>query len=164
MIGFSTYPANRSARFGRRLRTRLGLATPAGTPFPHNPAESAMIQQILSDHRVFACHGDIYDSFNFDGDRNRSSLGDAIVVELVDRFAKEVGEKVELPPACIAGLREIDNLRPTFIIPVWVDSLLKRTCPDTSLQLKVKEIWDGLVDHLLSLDFVRKRHSFFHLL
>ena len=161
---FFHLPGEPFSQIRQTIADALGLATPAGTPFPHNPAESAMIQQILSDHRVFACHGDIYDSFNFDGDRNRSSLGDAIVVELIDRFAKEVGEKLELPPACIAGLREIDNLRPTFIIPVWVDSLLKRTCPDTSLQLKVKEIWDGLVNHLLSLDFVRKRHSFFHLL
>jgi UDP-2,3-diacylglucosamine pyrophosphatase LpxH len=141
----------------------MGLVTPANAPFPHDPTESAPIQQIYSDHRVFARHGDIYDPFNYEGDRNRSSLGDAIVVELVDRFAMEVGQKVNLPKLCVAGLREIDNLRPTFVIPVWVDSLLKRTCPDTSLQMKVKEVWDGLVDHFLGLDFVHKHHSFFHL-
>jgi UDP-2,3-diacylglucosamine pyrophosphatase LpxH len=141
----------------------MGLATPANAPFPHDSSESAPIQQIYSDHRVFARHGDIYDPFNYEGDRNRSSLGDAIVVELVDRFAMEVGQKVNLPKLCVAGLREIDNLRPTFVIPVWVDSLLKRTCADTSLQMKVKEVWDGLVDHLLGLDFVHKHHSFFHL-
>jgi UDP-2,3-diacylglucosamine pyrophosphatase LpxH len=141
----------------------MGLATPSNAPFPHDPSESAPIQQIYSDHRVFARHGDIYDSFNYDGDRNRSSLGDAIVVELVDRFAMEVSQKVNLPAPCVAGLREIDNLRPTFIIPVWVDSLLKRTCPDTRLQMQVKEVWDGLVDDFLGLDFVHKHHSFFHL-
>jgi UDP-2,3-diacylglucosamine pyrophosphatase LpxH len=141
----------------------MGLATPPNEPFPHDPSESVPIQQLYHDHRVFARHGDIYDSFNYDGDRNRSSLGDAIVVELVDRFAMQVSEKVPLPAACLAGLREIDNLRPTFAIPVWVDSLLQRTCPDTRLQMQAKEVWDGLVDHLLGLDFVHKQHSFFHL-
>jgi len=141
----------------------MGLTTPANAPFPHDPSESAPIQQIYSEHRVFARHGDIYDSFNYDGDRNKSSLGDAIVVELVDKFAMQVSQEVNLPAACVAGLREIDNLRPTFVIPVWVDSLLKRTCPDTGLQMQVKAVWDGLVDYLLGLDFVRKHHSFFHL-
>ena len=110
----------------------MGLATPANVPFPHDPSESAPIQLIYCDHRVLARHGEIYDAFNYEGDRNRSSLGDAIVVELVDRFAMEVGQKVNLPGPCVAGLREIDNLRPTIAIPVWIDSLLKRTCPDTS--------------------------------
>lgn len=145
------------------IMNAMGLETPANAPFPHDPSDSATIQQIYSDHRVLARHGDVYDPFNYDGDRNESSLGDAIVVELVDRFAMEVSQKVALPAPCVAGLREIDNLRPTFVIPVWVDSLLKRTCPDTSLQMKVKEVWDGLVDQLLALDFVHKHHSFFHL-
>ena len=143
----------------------IGLETTTDAPFPHDPAESAEIQKIYADHRVFARHGDIYDPFNYEGDRNRSSLGDVIVVELVDRFSMVVREQMGgiLPKATIDGLKEIDNLRPTFVIPVWVDSLLKRTCPDTSLQRKVKDVWDGLVDDLLKLDFVHKHHSFFHL-
>jgi hypothetical protein len=145
------------------IRNAVGLETPPNPPFPHDPGESTAIQQIFSNHRVFARHGDIYDSFNYDGDRNRSSLGDAIVVELVDKFAMQVTQKVNLPARCAAGLKEIDNLRPTFVIPVWLDSLLKRTCPDTALQMQVKKVWDDLVDHLLGLDFVRKHHSFFHL-
>jgi UDP-2,3-diacylglucosamine pyrophosphatase LpxH len=143
----------------------LGLETPSNEPFPHDPAESSAIQPIYRDHRVFARHGEIFDAFNYDGERNKSSLGDAIVVELVVRFSTEVKSKLgtALPASCINGLKEIDNLRPTFVIPVWVDSLLRRTCPDTGLQMKVKGIWDGLVDELLKQDFVQKHHSFFHL-
>ena len=143
----------------------LGLETPWNTPFPHDPSESLAIGKVYGDHRVFARHGDIYDPFNYDGDRNKSSLGDAIVVNLVDRFSMMVNAELGnvLPKVCIEGLKEIDNLRPTFVIPVWVDSLLKRTCPDTHLQMKVEEIWDELADELLKLNFVQNHHSFFHL-
>jgi UDP-2,3-diacylglucosamine pyrophosphatase LpxH len=160
---FFHLPGDPYDKMRKTIVDAMGLATSATVPFPHDPSESPSIQQIYSDHRVFARHGDIYDAFNYDGDRNRSSLGDAIVVELVDRFAMQVGQKVSLPGPCLAGLREIDNLRPTFVIPVWIDSLLKRTCPDSSLQMKVKDVWDGLVDNFLALDFVNKHHSFFHL-
>jgi len=143
----------------------IGLETPESAPFPHDPSESEALLGIYRDHQLFARHGDIYDPFNFEGDRNKSSLGDVIVVELVDRFAVTVKEQLgtALPPACVDGLKEIDNLRPTLVIPVWVDGLLRRTCPDTTLQLKVKGIWDKLVDDLLKLDFVQKHHSFFHI-
>jgi len=143
----------------------IGCATPAGSPFPHDPYESGAIRQIYESHRVYARHGDIYDSFNFAGNRDESSLGDAVVVELVDRFAmtvkKELGNR--LPPAAIDGLKEIDNLRPTVIIPAWVDGLLRKTCPDPALQKKVTEIWKDLVDQLVRLDFVRHSHGHFHL-
>jgi len=143
----------------------IGLENPSNIPFPHDPLESDAIQQIYGDHHVFARHGDTFDPFNYEGDRNRSSLGDAVVVELVDRFSMTVQNKLSgvLPRATIDGLKEIDNLRPTFIIPAWVDGLLKKTCPDRHLQLEVKGVWDHLVDELLALDFVRKHHSFFHL-
>lgn len=152
-------------RIRHMIYDALGLETPWDTPFPHDPTESAVLPQIYSEHGLFARHGDIFDPFNFDGDRNKSSLGDVIVVELVARFSMLVKDQLGdvLPKACIDGLKEIDNLRPTFVIPVWVDGLLKRTCPDTSRQMKVKQIWDGLVDDLLKLEFVQKHHTFFHL-
>lgn len=147
------------------IANAMGLATPATTPFPHDPNESETIRKIYDEHRVLARHGDIFDPFNYEGDRNTSSLGDAIVVEVVDRFSMLVKEELGgvLPAACIDGLKEIDNVRPTLMIPVWVDGLLQRTCPDTSLQKKVKGVWDKLVDDLLGLDFIQKHHSFFHL-
>ncbi len=143
----------------------IGLENPAAEPFPHDPGESSAIQQIYRDHQVFARHGDIFDPFNYDGDRNKSSLGDAIVVDLIDKFAATVRSQLGsvLPKRCIDGLNEIDNLRPMSVIPVWVDSLLKRTCPDTALQMQVKKLWDDLVDQLLGLKFVQGHHSFLHL-
>ncbi len=149
----------------KKIVDALGLNNSPDAPFPHDPEESPPIMRALSQHAVYARHGDTYDPFNYDQDRNKSSLGDAIVVELVDRFAMTVREQMRnvLPKACLDGLNEIDNLRPTFIIPVWVDSLLRRTCPDGALRNQVKAQWDQLVDELLKVKFVQGHHSFFHI-
>jgi UDP-2,3-diacylglucosamine pyrophosphatase LpxH len=143
----------------------IGCENPATSPFPHDPYESDTIRRICEEHGVFARHGDIFDPFNFAGNRDSSSLGDAVVVELVDRFAMVVKAELggDLPPACIDGLKEIDNLRPTVIIPVWIDDLLHKTCPNAKLQMKVRDIWDRMVDSLIELDFVQTHHSRLHL-
>jgi UDP-2,3-diacylglucosamine pyrophosphatase LpxH len=148
-----------------RLRTtlaeKLALANPANQPFPHDPAESEPILETMRRHKILARHGDIYDPFNFEEDRNTSSLGDAITVELVGRFAEEVQRELgaELAPATIAGLREIDNIRPSLLAPVWIDGLLERTCAVPAQRKKVKMIWDRLTDRFLALDFVRSRDT-----
>ena len=144
---------------------KMGLANRADTPFPHDPSESAILQRIYEEHRVFARHGDMYDPFNYEHDRNASSLGDAIVVELLNRFPEEVRKQMGkvLPEECTNGLKEIDNVRPLLVVPVWIDGLLRRTCPDPSMAKTVKQIWDKLADDFLHLDFVRKRDAVFNL-
>ncbi len=141
----------------------IGLKNPRGTPFPHDPAEWPELLQIYQAHRVFARHGDIYDAFNFEGNRNASSLGDAIVVELLNRFPAVVAEKMgdQLSKACLAGLREIDNVRPLLIIPVWIDGLLRTTCTSEQCD-QVKHIWDQMVDAFLKVPFVQQHRSIFH--
>ena len=143
----------------------MGLANNPEKPFAHDPGESRMIMKILDDHNVFARHGDIYDPFNYEEDRNASSLGDAIVVELLNRFPKEVVKQLgdELPKECLDGIKEIDNVRPLLLIPVWIDALLDKTCsghPDLAKQ--VKEIWNNLADDFLKLPFVTKRDKWWN--
>jgi hypothetical protein len=146
-----------------RVINALGLKNGPG-PFPHDPAEYPPIESVYKEHEFFARHGDIYDRMNFEGDRNASSLGDAVVTDIVDRFAVEVKKRCgnSVPDATIQGLKEIDNVRPLMLIPAWIDGLLKRTCPDESQQSAVKGVWDDLVDDFLSLDFVRARSSYFN--
>jgi hypothetical protein len=43
----------------------IGL-TPASTAFPHDPAESPLLQEVYREHSVFARHGDIFDPSNFE--------------------------------------------------------------------------------------------------
>ena len=136
----------------------LGLENPHTSPFPHDPFESPLLEQIYRDHRVFARHGDIFDPTNFEHSRDASSLGDAIVIELLDTFGIAVREQLgnRLPGACDAGLKEIDNVRPISMIPIWVDGLLTNTCTP-ELAGEIKSIWNTLVHKFMDLDFVRER-------
>jgi len=141
-----------------RIVDALGLQNSASIPFPHEPFESALIEQIYRDHKVFARHGDIFDPSNFEHDRDASSLGDVIVIELLDKFGMAVRDHLgsRLPDACDAGLREIDNVRPLSMIPIWVDGLLSNTC-SPELAKEIKTIWNDLVHRFLHLDFVKAR-------
>jgi hypothetical protein len=156
---FYHLPGARYDEIRRKMCQSLGLADPADQPFPHDPSDSERLSACFEEHRVVARHGDIFDSFNFEGDRNASSLGDAIVIELLNRFPAEVELQLgdELPLECRQGLKEIDNVRPVLIVPMWVAGLLRRTCPDKKLAGKVKAIWDQCADGFLGLDFVRRR-------
>ena len=142
----------------------MGLANDFTVGFPHDPEESVELARVLREHEVLARHGDIYDPFNFAEDRDTSSLGDCIVVELLNRFPLAVNDLMgpELPQACLDGLRELDNVRPLLAIPIWIDALLQRTGVGRRQVRNVKRIWDGLVDDFLRLDFVRDRDSFFN--
>ena len=62
----------------------MGLANDSTAGFPHDPEESVELARVLREHEVLARHGDIYDPFNFAEDRDASSLGDCIVVELLN--------------------------------------------------------------------------------
>lgn len=136
----------------------IGLENSPTIPFPHEPFESQVLEKIYRDHRVFARHGDIFDSSNFEHSRDASSLGDAIVVELLDKFGVVVRERLgsRLPDQCAAGLKEIDNVRPLSIIPIWVEGLLSNTCTPALAQ-EIKHIWNELVHEFLELDFVKTR-------
>ena len=136
----------------------IGLENFPSIPFPHEPFESQVLEKIYRDHRVFARHGDIFDPSNFEHSRDASSLGDAIVVELLDKFGVVVRERLggRLPDQCAAGLKEIDNVRPLSIIPIWVDGLLSNTCTP-ALAEEIKHIWNELVHEFLELDFVKTR-------
>lgn len=145
----------------RMIIDRMGLSNLSGQPFPHDIAESDDLLATMRRHKVAARHGDLYDPFNFEGDRSASSLGDVIVIELLNRFIEEVNARLgnELPASTLMGLRELDNVRPLLLVPVWIDGLLDRTCPFPAMRKHVKTVWDRLADEFLAIDFVRQRDS-----
>jgi len=74
------------------------------------------------------------------------------------RFPLVVARELDsdLPEACAKGLREIGNVRPLLLIPVWENGLVRRTCSKAVGQ-KIKEIWDRLADDFIHLPFVVDR-------
>lgn len=153
-VGGAEYDALRET-----LVERLGLANRPDRPFPHDITESDELLQTMRRHKVTARHGNLYDPLSFEGDRDAASLGDALVIELVSRFAAEVEAALGnvLPVATLVELRELDHLRPLLLVPVWLDGLLERTCPALALRKRVKTLWDRLADEFLSGPLVRQR-------
>ena len=141
---FYHLPGLKYSTLRKKIVDQMGLANDANDPFPHDAAESDTLLSVMRRHKVTARHGDLFDPINFGGDRNLSSLGDCIVIDLLNRFAVEVARELseDLSATTILGLREIDNVRPLLMIPVWIDGLLERTCEFPSLRRRVKSVWD----------------------
>jgi UDP-2,3-diacylglucosamine pyrophosphatase LpxH len=146
----------------QEVNQALGLSNPPG-PYPHDPAQTPWLLDIYKAHSVFARHGDIYDPFNYDKQkgRNAATLGDAFVVELINLFPQEVKARMgdELPAPLLAGLNELANVRPSLLVPVWIDTLLKNMKIPAPQAKRVKAIWDELANAFLQLDFVRDKDT-----
>jgi len=145
----------------QKLANQIGLANSVSRPFPHDPAESDELLQVLRRHRVIARHGDVYDPLSYHEDRDSSALCDAIVIDLVGRFLVELqrGLAADLPAAALDGLRDVDRIRPLLAAPLWIDGLLHRTNVEPALSKHLRRMWDQLVDELLQLPLVREHDA-----
>ncbi|MEX2174174.1 MAG: hypothetical protein WD872_07415 [Pirellulaceae bacterium] len=165
MVGNHDWPLHlRGAQYDvirHKVTHHLGLVTPHNKPFAHESSESDELHDALRRHRVLARHGDIFDPLNFADERDASSLGDAILIELVGRFLGHVQEQLsaDLPPAAWKAMCDMDQIRPLLLIPVWMDGMLARTGCSLAIRNSIKRMWDYNVEQLLHLDIVRKQCS-----
>ena len=145
----------------QKVTHQMSLANPLNQPLPHEAAESDVLLETFRRHRVLARHGDIFDPLNFTEDRNTSSLGDAIVIQLISRFASVVVQELgpQVSPSLALGLRELDHIRPLVLAPAWLEGLLERTCSSPAVRKQVKQIWDRLADDFLQLPIVRQHDT-----
>ena len=137
---------------------QMGLSNPI-TPFPHDASESYTLQKLFEQYNVYARHGDVYDSLNYDPviGRNGSSLGDAFSIEMVSRMPWEVKRQLgmDLSADFIQNLRNIVNVRPTLITPLWISGQLKQNNVPQTDQEKIKQIWGEMANKFINLDFVQ---------
>ena len=150
----------------QKIINAMGLSQNAEQPFPHEPSESKKIQDVFGRHKVYARHGDIYDSFNYDKSKGRSasSLGDATTIDLVGRFPNAVGELLgdQIPDTLIEDLKEIENIRPPLLAPVWINGMIRRYFPNAQDQQRVQNIWNHTVEEFLDLPFVRAHDDWYN--
>jgi UDP-2,3-diacylglucosamine pyrophosphatase LpxH len=136
----------------------LALSNPP-SPFPFFQ-EEGYIQDILGPYRVYARHGDYYDSFNYNAKAGRaaSTLGDIFAVEMLNRFPLEVERQLgdELPPNVLDGLRELVNVRPVLAMPLWISGQIRYSGLSEEMQTRIKKIWDTLGNEFLGLNVVRR--------
>jgi hypothetical protein len=141
----------------REIVQAMGLANPA-SPFPHEVKDSATLQELFAAYKVFAQHGDLYDSFNYDRDkgRNAASFGDAFAVEVLNNFPVVAQECLgaELPPGILLSLRELVNVRPALATPLWISGMLRQNNVSQAVQKKIKDVWDEMGDEFLAVPFI----------
>jgi hypothetical protein len=154
-------PGTQYDKIRLKVIQHLGLANSRNAPFPHDPYESDDLLATLRRHRVFARHGDIFDPINFSEDRDNASLGDAIVIDLIARFTTSVEQNLnaDVPPSILVGLRQLDNIRPLLLAPVWIEGLLERSNVRPAVRKEIKRTWDRLADELLQLPMVQDQDS-----
>ena len=136
--------------------TREKIASFLGMPNPQFYAHNRFPEyQVFENYHVLARHGDRYDPFNCEKDRDNSSLGDAIVIDVLTRFPEEVSNDPFLGgnPDLIAQLKELDNVRPVLDIPAWIQGVCNGF---PGVEDKVHEIWNDLLDKFFELVFIRE--------
>lgn len=143
----------------REIIAALGLSNPPDN-FPWDLAEYAALQEVFLVYQVYGRHGDKYDRFNFDREKGRdaSSIGDAFVVEVVNRYPLAVLQELGdgLPAAFMESLRQLTNVRPALAAPLWITSRINQSGGSEALMSKLKNIWDRVADEFLQVDFIRQ--------
>lgn len=135
-----------------------GLSNPPG-PFPYELHECIELQRLLDGHNVYAQHGDLFDPFNYSREKGRdaATLGDAFVVEVINRFPLEVESRLkeDLPPSIKESLYEVVNVRPALATPLWIGSQLRQNQVGMVAQRKLKVLWNEVCNEFLALPFVQ---------
>ncbi len=154
LIGNHDWLINRFASTRQKTADFLGMPDPkfyAKNRFPYD--------RVFDDYQVMARHGDYYDDFNYEGDRDASSLGDAIVIDLLNRFPEAVANDPVLGKdlGLVEQLREIDNVRPLLDIPAWIQGVCNYR---HGVEAQVHCIWNDLVDKFFKIKFVKDHDRF----
>jgi len=158
-VDFTYLKGNHDWLLNRYDTTRLAVADFLGLPHPEWYADHPFPEiRLFEKYKVLARHGDYYDRFNHEGDRNSSSLGDAIVIDLVNRFPEEVRHRLGLSEEdrLYQALKEIDNVRPILNVPAWVQGVCNY---HPWMEDDIRRIWNDTVDSFLGLEFVKQHDS-----
>lgn len=162
VIGNHDWLINRYDSLRKDVAAALGMIQPNDpTPdkFPTEIPEPA--------YKTFARHGDIYDKFNYMGNRDKSSIGDVVVIELLNRFpiAVELALDVLVYNKIITAkesrdivdkLKEIDNVRPQSEIFSWF-LMVSNRIKDASIRQAIENAWHLCVDYFSRASLIRER-------
>jgi hypothetical protein len=127
--------------------------------FPFDVSEYPELNEMLSQYKVYARHGDYFDHFNFNPKEGRdySALGDVFTMEVLNRYPVAVQQHFgnALPVGLIDSLRRLTNVRPALATPLWISGQLKRYAGNIALESELKKVWDNVCDEFLQLPVVR---------
>jgi UDP-2,3-diacylglucosamine pyrophosphatase LpxH len=140
------------------IREAIGLANDPAEIFPHRLDENAAIAALCAAHRLHVQHGDIFDAINYQKDKGRdaSSLGDAIVIEILNGFPERVKNELGLrdDDPLYRAFKEADNIRPLLALPDYF-AMASHHFGTGPQQKKIQTLWSQASDPFLELPFVR---------
>lgn len=140
-----------------RIKNAIGLANNPAEVFPHLLTENATIAALCEQHRVHVQHGDIFDTVNYQPSkgRNASSLGDAIVIEILNGFPERVRSELDLGAndPLYRAFKEADNIRPLLALPDYF-TMAAHHFGNRKQQKKIQQLWSEASDPFLDLPFV----------
>jgi UDP-2,3-diacylglucosamine pyrophosphatase LpxH len=170
-------PGEAFDRIRQEIIYAMGLSNPPSpfpfdlrkptSPFSWRADEFPNIERLFREYKLFARHGDCYDTFNFNGANGRdcSTLGDAFTMEVCNRYPEELKRRSDLDQEIVDNLRQITNIRPALATPLWVTGQLRKLKLENKLkdarEAQLKGIWDELADNFLHLAFVREADKAF---
>jgi len=133
------------------------------TRIPYEAQEWDQLMGLFEKYHIYARHGDYYDrwSYNADLGRDAATLGDALSIELINRFPEEIEKRMgdALPSHFYRGLHEMINVRPNVAVPLWIGGQIRNFGIIEKVERTFKEIWNKLVLEFLHLDFIRSLDS-----
>ena len=152
MVGNHDRLANRYPETRMRIAQFLGMDAPGqyeDKPFP--------TERLWERYRAFARHGDVYDVLNSGATWDAPSWGDALMIDLMNRFPTAVESDIgpSADPELVCKLKEIGNVFPRVDIPLWIH----RACggaKSARIAQRAKAVWNDLVDDFLEMPFVRE--------
>ncbi|HEX6270160.1 MAG TPA: hypothetical protein VFZ43_07995 [Anaerolineales bacterium] len=157
-------PASAFDEIRSKVSGAMGLSN-SPARFPHELEEYPDLHQIMQSYKVYARHGDRYDTFNFNREKGRdhATLGDVFTMDVCNRYPVEVQKRYgdELPTGIIDSLRKITNVRPALATPLWISGQIKHHAGSAGLEVQLKKVWDDLCDEFLQLDVVREEDKAF---
>lgn len=160
VIGNHDWLINRYSSCRKSVAKALGIAESG--PFPSELSEP--------DYKVFARHGDVYDDFNYMDNRDASSIGDAIVIELLNKYPEQVKKSLKGLVAkgsvtqaeadrTAAQLKELDNIRPLTDASSWVLMVANKT-ENEAVRSVIEQVWDTCVDAFFKVPFIKSQDKF----
>jgi UDP-2,3-diacylglucosamine pyrophosphatase LpxH len=112
----------------------------------------------LKDDKIYACHGHCFDEYNSqEGKYDLPCFGDAIVVELIDRFQFNAAQKcgiVNLDHPDISFLGCIEYVYPHSYVPIWIHRRTE-TISDNILRFRIRKAWSDTVKDFIKLDILK---------
>jgi UDP-2,3-diacylglucosamine pyrophosphatase LpxH len=159
-VAISYIVGNHDWLINRYESTRCTVAGFLGLKNPSRFSDNRfLLEQAFSDYHVIARHGDYYDSMNYEGNRDASSLGDAIVIDLLNKFPVAVERESVLGSnqGLVDRLKEIDNVQPLLDIPIWLQGVCNEY---PGVEERVHSAWNALVDEFFQMRFIRDHDRF----